>query len=111
VAALAALIDKVGQVILQSWSSSATIIYKAAIARPDKVKAILALEHSPGAFEEITENELQTLAQIPILNVIGDNTPERVAGARKFEQRMKAAGGLFTVDVLPEAGIFGTAIP
>jgi pimeloyl-ACP methyl ester carboxylesterase len=107
VAALVALIDKVGPVILQSWSSSATIIYKAAIARPDKVKAILALEHSPGAFDEINAEELKILAKIPILNVIGDNTPERVAGARKFEQRMQAASGLFTVDVLPEAGIFG----
>jgi pimeloyl-ACP methyl ester carboxylesterase len=107
VVALAALIDKVGPVILQSWSSSALIIYKAAIARPDKVKAILALEHSAGTFDEIDDNELNILAKIPILNVIGDNTPERVAGARKFERRMKAVNGRFTVDVLPEAGIFG----
>ena len=28
-------------------------------------------------------------------------------GARKFKKRMQAAGGDFTVDVLPESGIFG----
>jgi hypothetical protein len=44
---------------------------------------------------------------MPILNVIADRTPDRVAGARKFEKRMAAAGGRFTADVLPEAGIRG----
>ena len=44
---------------------------------------------------------------MPIINVIADRTPDRVAGARKFEKRMEAAGGSFTVDVLPEAGIRG----
>ncbi len=42
-----------------------------------------------------------------IINIIADRTPERVAGARKFEKRMQAAGGDFTVDVLPESGILG----
>ena len=107
VAALVALIDKVGPVVLQSWSSSALIIYLAAIERADMVKGILALEHSAGTFDAISEEGLKKLAKIPIINVIGDRTPERVAGARKFEKRMQAAGGSFTVDVLPEAGIRG----
>jgi hypothetical protein len=107
VAALVALIDKVGPVVLQSWSSSALIIYLAAIERADLVKGILALEHSAGTFDSISEEGLRKLAKIPIINVIADRTPERVAGARKFEKRMQAVGGSFTVDVLPEAGIRG----
>src|SRR5262245_48559606 len=41
VSALVALIDKVGPVVLQSWSSSGILIYLAAIERPDLVKGIL----------------------------------------------------------------------
>jgi pimeloyl-ACP methyl ester carboxylesterase len=107
VSGLVALIDKVGPVVLQSWSSSGLLIYLAAIERPDLVKGILALEHGPEAFDRISEDGLRKLARIPIINVIADRTPERVAGARKFEKRMQAAGGDFTIDVLPEAGIFG----
>ena len=107
VAALVALIDKVGPVVLQSWSSSGILIYLAAIERPTLVKGILALEHGAGAFDEISEEGLGKLVKVPIINIIADRTPDRVAGARKFEKRMQAAGGDFTVDVLPEAGIFG----
>jgi pimeloyl-ACP methyl ester carboxylesterase len=108
VAALAALIDRIDTpVVLQSWSSSGLLIYLTAIARPQRVKGILALEHSADAFDRIDDRGLRTLAGIPIINVIADRTPDRVAGARKFEQRMKAVGGNFTPDVLPEAGIRG----
>jgi pimeloyl-ACP methyl ester carboxylesterase len=108
VAALVALIDTIKEpVVLQSWSSSGLIIYLAAIERAERVKGILALEHSAGTFDGINEAGLKRLATMPILNVIADRTPDRVAGARKFEKRMAAAGGRFTVDVLPEAGIRG----
>jgi pimeloyl-ACP methyl ester carboxylesterase len=107
VAALTALLEKIGPVVLESWSSAGLMIYKTAIARPDLVKGILALENSAAAFDEISDEEVKTLAKVPIYNVIGDRTPDRVAGARKFQKRMQAVGGDFTVDVLPEAGIHG----
>ncbi len=108
VAALVALIDRIKEpVVLQSWSSSGLIIYLAAIERAEKVKGVLALEHSAGTFDGIDDEGLKRLATLPILNVIADRTPDRVAGARKFEKRMAAAGGNFTADVLPEAGIRG----
>ena len=108
VAALVALIDSIKEpVVLQSWSSSGLIIYLAAIERAERVKGILALEHSAGTFDGIDEAGLKRLATMPILNVIADRTPDRVAGARKFEKRMAAAGGRFSADVLPEAGIRG----
>jgi hypothetical protein len=39
--------------------------------------------------------------------VIGDHAQDRVDASRKFQNEMAAIGGHVTVDVLPEAGIFG----
>jgi hypothetical protein len=43
----------------------------------------------------------------PILIVIGDHAQDRVDASRKFQKEMAAIGGRVTVDVLPEAGIYG----
>jgi pimeloyl-ACP methyl ester carboxylesterase len=108
VAAYAALIDKIGEpVIFQSWSSSGLLGYLTAIERPDKVKAILAIETSVDAFDKISADKRLVLAKIPIYIVIGDHAEDRVAASRKFQKEMAAIGGHVTVDVLPEDGIFG----
>jgi pimeloyl-ACP methyl ester carboxylesterase len=108
VAAYAALIDKIGEpVIFQSWSSSGLLGYLTAIERPDKVKAILAVETSVDAFDKIAADKRLVLAKIPIYIVIGDHAEDRVAASRKFQTEMAAIGGHVTVDVLPENGIFG----
>jgi pimeloyl-ACP methyl ester carboxylesterase len=108
VAAYAALIDKIGEpLIFQSWSSSGLLGYLTAIERPDKVKAILAVETSVDAFDKIPGDKRAVLANIPIYVVIGDHAEDRVAASRKFQKEMAAIGGHVTVDVLPEDGIFG----
>jgi pimeloyl-ACP methyl ester carboxylesterase len=108
VAAYAALIDKIGEpVIFQSWSSSGLLGYLTAIERPNKVKAILAVETSVDAFDKIAADKRAVLAKIPIYIVIGDHAEDRVAASRKFQKEMAAIGGRVTVDVLPENGIFG----
>jgi pimeloyl-ACP methyl ester carboxylesterase len=108
VAAYAALIDKIGEpVIFQSWSSSGLLGYLTAIERPDKVKAILAVETSVDAFDKISAEKRAVLAKIPIYIVIGDHAQDRVDASRKFQKEMAAIGGHVTVDVLPEDGIFG----
>ena len=108
VAAYAALIDKIAEpIIFQSWSSSGLLGYLTAIERPDSVKAILAVETSVSAFDMIPVEGRRKLAKIPIYIVIGDHAQDRVDASRKFQQEMAAIGGLVTVDVLPEAGIFG----
>jgi pimeloyl-ACP methyl ester carboxylesterase len=108
VAGLVALIDKINTpVILQTWSSSGLIGYLTAVRRPDKVKAILAIETSVGAFDSIPEEGLAALAQIPILIVIGDHAEDRVVASRAFAEKMRLVGGNVSVDVLPEAGIRG----
>jgi pimeloyl-ACP methyl ester carboxylesterase len=107
VAAFAALIDKVGPSIIQSWSSSGLLGYLTAIERPDQVKAILAIETSVTAFNEIPDDKLPILAKIPILIVIGDRAQDRVDASRAFQKKMQPYGANITIDVLPEAGIHG----
>jgi pimeloyl-ACP methyl ester carboxylesterase len=108
VAAYVALIDEIGEpVIFQSWSSSGLLGYLTAIERPNQVKAILAVETSVTAFDMIPADKRAVLAKIPIYIVIGDHAQDRVDASRKFQKEMAAIGGHVTVDVLPEAGIFG----
>jgi pimeloyl-ACP methyl ester carboxylesterase len=108
VAAFAALIDKIAEpVIFESWSSSGLLGYLTAAARPQRVKAILAVETSVTAFDMIEPDARRKLAGIPIYIVIGDHAQDRVDASRKFQREMAAIGGDVTVDVLPEAGIFG----
>ena len=108
IAAFAALIDKIGEpVIIQSWPSSGLLGYLTAIERPQRVKAILAVETSVTAFDVIPAEGRQKLAKIPIYIVIGDHAQDRVDASRKFQREMAPIGGQVTVDVLPEAGIFG----
>jgi pimeloyl-ACP methyl ester carboxylesterase len=108
VAAFAALIDKIAEpVIIQSWSSSGLLGYLTAIERPQRVKGILAVETSVTAFDMIPAEGRAKLAKIPIYIVIGDHAQDRVDASRKFQKEMAAIGGNVTVDVLPEAGIYG----
>jgi len=111
VAAFVALIDKIDApgVIIQSWSSSGLLGYLAAAERPDKVKAILAIESSTSAFDDIPKDKKQFLTKVPIIIMIGDRAPDRNESSRKFQKEMAAIGGNVTVDVLPEAGIFGNS--
>ena len=106
VTAFSALIDKVGPVVVQTWSSSGLLGYLTAIERPSQVKGILAIESS-GTFGAIPAAKLPILAKIPIIIIIGDRAPDRVEASRAFQTNMKALGGDLTVDVLPENGIFG----
>ncbi len=107
VAAFSALLDKVGPSILQTWSSSGLLGYLTAIERPDLVKGILAVETSATAFDNIPAEKLPILARVPIYIVIGDHAQDRVDASRAFQKKMAALGGHVTVDVLPEAGIYG----
>ena len=105
--AFVALLDKIGPATLQTWSSSGLLGYLTAIRRPELVKGLLAVESSVTAFDAIPDNGLDALARVPIVVVIGDRAPDRVEATRAFAERFRARGGDITVDVLPEAGIFG----
>jgi pimeloyl-ACP methyl ester carboxylesterase len=105
--AFVALYDKIGPATMQTWSSSGLLGYLTAIRRPDLVKGILAVETSVSAFDLIPDGDLATLARVPIVVVIGDRAPDRVAATTAFAERFRARGGNITIDVLPEAGIRG----
>jgi pimeloyl-ACP methyl ester carboxylesterase len=105
--AFVALLDKIGPATLQTWSSSGLLGYLTTIRRPHLVKGLLAVESSVTAFDAIPDSGLEALARVPIVVVIGDRAPDRVEATRAFVERFRARGGDITVDVLPEAGIFG----
>lgn len=109
VVAFTALIDTIDApgVILQTWSSAGLLGYLSAIERPDKVKGILAVENSASVFSDIPKDKLSVLAKIPIIMMIGDRAPDRAEAARVFQKEIQSLGGHVTVDVLPEAGIYG----
>ena len=105
--AFVALYDKVGPATMQTWSSSGLLGMLTALRRPDVVKGILAVETSVTAFELIPDGQLETLAQVPIMVVIGDRAPDRIATTTAFAERFRPRGGDITIDVLPDSGIFG----
>jgi pimeloyl-ACP methyl ester carboxylesterase len=105
--AFVALSDKIGPATLQTWSSSGLLGYLTAIARPQLVRGIIAIESSVTAFDNIPDSGLDALATVPIVIVIGDRAPDRVEASGAFAERLRARGGDITIDVLPQAGITG----
>lgn len=113
VAGLLALLEKIGPATLVTWSSATLIGFCVAAERPDLVKGIVAVETGvPSAvthngLDELPPEALRELAKVPTLILIGDRAKSRSDAARVFQQAVQALGGEVTVDVLPEAGIFG----
>jgi pimeloyl-ACP methyl ester carboxylesterase len=105
VKAFVALVDKVGPSVLVTWSQSGNFGWLSALQRPDKFKAIVALEG--GVPNLSTPANVALYSKIPILFVIGDRDPARAAQAHSAEQILLNAGGKVKALVLPEAGIFG----
>jgi pimeloyl-ACP methyl ester carboxylesterase len=101
------LFHKIGAATLQTWSSSGLLGYLAAARMPALVKGILAIESSVSAFDKIPDTAVDALANVPIIVIIGDRAEDRNVATRAFAERLRARGGDITVDILPEAGIYG----
>lgn len=104
-------IDRVGPCVLVVHSQSGTIAYRAAVARPDKVKAIVDVEGT-------LRGDATTAAvvkHIPILVIYGDNVEksEFFATQRATNLKMvdiaKAAGGSVEIIELPALGLKGNS--
>ena len=110
IAAAVALLDRIGPAIMLPWSQSGTFTWNAAIQRPQLVKAVVSVEagQTVGSFPPGGLNVLAG-ANIPMLLVIGDHDPNRVANAKILANTYASLGGNATVLALPEAGIFGNA--
>ena len=96
IAAYIALVDKVCPCVLLFHSQAGGFGFTVAQARPDKIKAIVAVEPAV-AGDKAQAGELKN---IPVLVVYGDNIPiehPRWAGFKKLDpdyaDAMRAAGG------------------
>ncbi|MEN3286465.1 MAG: hypothetical protein V7634_765, partial [Bradyrhizobium sp.] len=110
-AAYIAEIDRVGPCILLFHSQAGSFGFKVAQARPDKVKALIAIEPA-GVGDPAKVDVLKT---IPTLFVYGDyierdaRWPKIRATGGAFADAMRAAGGSVDVVDLPKAGIHGNS--
>jgi hypothetical protein len=108
VAALVALLDRIGPAIVLTWSQSGRFGIRAAVQRPDLVKAMVALEpaavSAAGVMTGVSAADLEVLEDIPVLLQAGDFDTPRISSLRNFAANI---GDNATVLVLPEHGVFG----
>jgi pimeloyl-ACP methyl ester carboxylesterase len=105
--AFVSLVDQIGPSVLVTWSQSGSFGWLSALQRPDRFKAIVALEG--GVPDLSTPQNLAVYSKIPILLVIADRNPTGAAQAHAAEQTLLNAGGIAKALVLPEVGITGNA--
>lgn len=111
VAAYIELVDKVCPCVVMVHSQSGTFGYQVLQARPDKIKALVAVEPTVGGDPKQIENVKKT----PILVVIGDNAKDhpRWKAIRQhsvnYQTAFKAAGGSLDLVDLPDVGIKGNS--
>ena len=111
VAAYTALVDKVCPCVILFHSQAGAFGFKVAQARPDKIKALVAVEPAvPGDIEKAA-----AIKNIPVLMMFGDNIPQDARWPKMrqldldYVAAVRAAGGSVDVVNLPEIGIKGNS--
>ena len=111
VAAYTELVDKICPCVVLVHSQSGSFGYKVLEARPDKVKALVAVEPTVGG----DRSKVASIKGTPILVVIGDNAKDHPRWSRirqnsvDYAAAFKAAGGSIEIVDLPDAGIKGSS--
>ncbi|WOH57384.1 esterase [Bradyrhizobium sp. BWC-3-1] len=111
IAAYIAEIDRVGPSVLLFHSQAGTFGFKVAQARPDKVKALIAIE--PAGIGDPAKADV--LKNVPPLIIYGDyierdsRWPKIRANGIAFADAIKAAGGSVDIIDLPQTGIKGNS--
>ncbi len=111
VQAYIALVDKICPCVVLVHSQSGTFGYQVLEARPDKIKALVAVEPTLAG----DKNKIASVKGTPILTIIGDNAKDhpRWKNIRQnsvsYAEAFKAAGGDFTFVDLPDVGIKGNS--
>jgi len=111
IAAYTALVDRVCPCVLLFHSQAGQFGFRVAQARPDKVKALIAVEPAGQG----DPRQLDRLKAIPTLFVYGDNIekdarwPQIRKNGVAFAEAMRAAGAKVEVVDLPQAGIRGNS--
>jgi pimeloyl-ACP methyl ester carboxylesterase len=104
-------IDRVCPCVLLVHSQSGTIGYRAALARPDKVKALVDVEGTLRGDEKTAA----AVKHIPILVLYGDNVDKSAFFATQRDTNVKMAataksvGGDLEIVNLPERGLKGNS--
>jgi pimeloyl-ACP methyl ester carboxylesterase len=110
-AAYTLLVDRICPCVIVFHSQAGQFAFKVAQARPDKVKALVAIE--PAGLGDPAQ--AAALKGMPILALFGDNIdrdarwPTIRANAVKFLEAVRAAGGRVEIRDLPKAGIRGNS--
>lgn len=106
-----AMVDKVCPCVVLFHSQAGQFAFRAAQARPDKIKALVAVEPAaPG-----DKDKAAALKGIPVLMVFGDfiaqdaRWPKMRQNDLDYAEAVRAAGGNVDVVNLPEAGIRGNS--
>ena len=111
VAAYVELVDKVCPCVVMVHSQSGSFGYKVLEARPEKVKALVAVEPTLGG----DRNKVEAIKATPILVLYGDNAKDHPRwskirqGGVDYAAVLKAAGGSIDLVDLPDAGIKGNS--
>src|SRR2546430_7548941 len=111
IAAYTALVDRVCPCVLLFHSQAGQFGFRVAQARPDKVKALIAVEPAGQG----DPKQVDRLKAIPTLFVYGDNIekdarwPQIRKNGVAFADAMRAAGAKVEVVDLPQAGIRGNS--
>jgi len=111
IAAYVALVDKICPCVVLMHSQGGSFGFKVAEKRPDKFKAIVAVESASAG---IIANA-PALKSIPVLMLFGDHVDEhpRWAAFKKIDlayaDAIRAAGGKVDVISLPDVGITGNS--
>ena len=111
IAAYIELVDKVCPCVILFHSQAGQFGFKVAQARPDKVKALVAVE--PAGLGD--KDKVAALKHIPIYFMYGDNAKDhprwskiRQAGV-EFAGAIRGAGGIVDIVDLPDLGIKGNS--
>jgi pimeloyl-ACP methyl ester carboxylesterase len=111
VAAYIELIDKICPCVVLVHSQSGAFGFRVLEARPEKVKALVAVEPTLGG----DKNKVSTIKNTPVLFIIGDNAKDHPrwskirAGDVEYAGFLKAAGGSVDFIDLPDLGIKGNS--
>ncbi len=111
IAAYIELVDKVCPCVVLVHSQSGAFGYKVLEARPEKVKALVAVEPTVGGDRE----KVQSIKTTPILVLYGDNARDHPRwskirqGGVDYAAVLKSVGGSIDVVDLPDVGIKGNS--
>jgi pimeloyl-ACP methyl ester carboxylesterase len=111
VAAYVALVEKVCPCVVMVHSQSGSFGFRVAEARPDKIRALVAVEPTLGG----DKAKVALLKEMPVLAVYGDNIKDHPRWSRirkgvdDYTDLLRQAGGRVDVLDLPELGIKGNS--